>query len=64
MGETLPMRFLRVRHAWLVTCLVASALMAVLAGCMSTGPEEQSSEEVLPWNEPAGWEGKILGAPF
>jgi len=49
---------------WLLTCLLAVVVTALAGGCMSASSQEQSSEEKLPWNEPASWEGKILGAPF
>jgi len=52
------------RRMWLLTCLLAVVVTALAGGCMSASSQEQSSEEKLPWNEPASWEGKILGAPF
>ena len=55
---------IRVMRVWLPLCLVTLALCALLSGCLSGAQREQPAEEVLPWNEPAPWEGKILGAPF
>lgn len=50
--------------AWLVA-LAAVMLSTLLAGCATSGSSsEPSSREVQPWNQPASWEGKILGAPF
>ena len=51
------------RFPWFVS-LLALALLAGLCGCVTADPGEQSSEEKLPWNAPAGWEGKTLGVPF
>ncbi len=50
--------------AWLVAA-AAVLLGTLLSGCATAGSAtESSSRETLPWNQPASWEGKILGAPF
>jgi len=50
--------------AWLAA-VVAVLLGTLLNGCATAGSAtESSSRETLPWNQPASWEGKILGAPF
>jgi hypothetical protein len=40
--------------------------MCLAGGCMAIlGPEEeQSAEDAKPWNQPAAWEGKVLGVPY
>ncbi len=54
----------RWRQVW---CTGLAALCLALGGCRTLiGPEpgEQSAEDAKPWNQPAGWEGQVLGVPY
>jgi len=43
--------------------LVITALMGG-AGCRTGDDPAGAGMDPLPWNTPAGWEGRILGVPY
>ena len=54
-----------VGSCWL-RCLALLALCLSFGGCRALiGPEgEQAAEDSKPWNQPAAWEGQVLGVPY
>jgi hypothetical protein len=52
--------------SWWCRCLLLLALSLCFAGCRALiGPEgEQAAEDAKPWNQPAAWEGQVLGVPY
>ncbi|MBN2449930.1 MAG: hypothetical protein JXR77_06055 [Lentisphaeria bacterium] len=52
----------RSRAIWVWASVVLCAF--VCGACVSTSSTEQSDRDIQPWNQPAGWEGSILGVPY
>lgn len=51
---------------WCGGLLALVALSFGACGCRALiGPDtEESAEDPKPWNQPAAWEGKVLGVPY
>jgi hypothetical protein len=49
----------------LASVLALAAVLFLTTGCNALlAPPDENQVDHMPWNTPAGWEGKSLGIPY